>query len=293
MTKVLVVGGQGFLGQQIVSKLVTAGLAVKTLSRKPICNKDFEQFEGDFGNQESNAKILSTWVPEIVIQTAWITKQETYRNSGLNEVYANSTLQFAEQCFRAGTSHFLALGSSAEYGFTQVPSNAESSVAKPEDLYSEAKLRTSKGLITLGQRHSRKVSWVRVFQPYGPGQDSSRLLPSYVAAARQGASFHVSKPNDILDWVSSRDVASAVFYAIENNLPNIVDIGTGIGTTVIETLRKTAMVIGSDPSLIISSDEEMGENPMRLVVDSRSAIFEAGWRPCDSLIKGLEWTFEE
>jgi nucleoside-diphosphate-sugar epimerase len=291
MTNVLIVGGQGFLGQEIVYKMMEAGLVVKSLSRKSTSNQDFEQFIGDFGNQESNRKILSTWVPEIVIQTAWVTKQDTYRNSALNEVYAKSTLQFAEQCFRAGTSHFLSLGSSAEYGLTEVPSIAESSPAKPEDLYSKAKLWTSKGLITLGQKYSRKVSWVRVFQPYGPGQDRSRLLPSYVAAARGGVRFHVSKPNDILDWISSRDVASAVLFTIENNLPNIVDIGTGVGTSVIDTLRKTATVIGSDPSLIVSSDIEMGENRLKLLVDSRSAIFEAGWSPCDTLTKGLEWTF--
>ena len=292
MKKVLVVGGQGFLGQQIMRKMMEAGLEVKSLSRKSTINQDFEHFMGDFGNQESNKKIFSTWVPEIVIQTAWITKQDAYRNSALNEDYAKSTLQFAEQCFRAGASHFLALGSSAEYGFTEVPSFAESSPTKPEDLYSKAKIWTSKGLITLGQKYSRKVSWLRVFQPYGPGQDSSRLLPSYVAAARQGARFPVGKPNDILDWISSRDVASAVLFTIENSLPNILDIGTGVGTSVIDTLRKTATVIGSDPSLIVSSDIEIGGNPLKLLVDSRSAIFEAGWSPCDVLTKGLEWTFE-
>ena len=61
MTKVLVVGGQGFLGQEIMRKMIEAGLEVKSLSRKSTINQDFEHFMGDFGNQEFNKKIFSNW----------------------------------------------------------------------------------------------------------------------------------------------------------------------------------------------------------------------------------------
>lgn len=289
--KALVVGGGGFLGSEVAHQLQEDGFSVRIFNRKRLPNSDIEQFVGDISEPESYEDLISKLSPEIVIQSAWITEQDRYRTSKANEIYAISTLKFAEYCFRSGVRHFIGFGSSAEYGSPAGPCDAYSTDTQPQDPYGHSKLWTAQNLIEIAGRYSTRATWGRVFQPYGPSQDKARLLPSAALNLKAGKEFLVNNPDVVLDWITSRDIASAVNYTIKHEVFDIVDIGTSVGTTVLSVLKQTADLLGADPALIIANSGEKDSNSLKLVVSDRSPLFSAGWRPNDDLISGLTWTF--
>jgi nucleoside-diphosphate-sugar epimerase len=290
--KVLVSGGGGFLGAELVASLSKNGYEVKSLGRSFSSLIDCEQNIADIMRPDSYVRFLSTWKPEVVIQTAWVTDQKTYRSSSLNSDYMNATLEFAKQSYLAGAQHFLGLGSSAEYGNPTKPCNALNTPAAPRDAYGMFKLQTLEKLRETAEKFSGRFSWARIFQPYGPNQDPMRLLPLAAKELRAKKSFEVANPNVILDWVSSRDVASAITYSIKNPMNQIFDIGTSQPISVMQALRSLVKILDVNPELLKfegASPNEDGQ--LLLVVSKESPLFTSKWSPQDDLISGLKWTF--
>ena len=289
--KVLIAGGGGFLGAEIIKNLIQSGFDVKSLGRGLSSSIDCEQIIGDIMILDSYSKSLSNWKPEVVIQAAWVTNQKTYRTSPLNSEYMHATLNFAKQSYLSGTQHFLALGSSAEYGSPTEPCNSFSTIAAPRDSYGTNKLQTLGKLVEIAEKFSTRFSWARIFQPYGPNQDPTRLLPFATQELLAGHSFKVSNPNVILDWISSRDVASALTYAIKNPLNQIFDVGTSEPVSVLQALQTLAILLNVNPELLrIEGKTGMGDEKFLMVVSKESPLFKAKWAPQDDLISGLKWT---
>jgi nucleoside-diphosphate-sugar epimerase len=289
--KVLVAGGGGFLGTEVVNSLIESGFEVKSLGRNFSSTIDCEQIIGDITALDSYIKLLSNWKPEVVIQAAWVTNQKTYRTSSLNSGYMTATLSFAEQSYLSGTQHFLALGSSAEYGSPKEPCNSFTTIAAPEDNYGISKLQTLGKLSKIAEKYSRKFSWARIFQPYGPNQDSTRLLPLATRELLAGNRFQVANPNVILDWISSRDVASALTYAIKYPINQIFDVGTSKPMSVLQVLKTLAMLLDVNPEMLQVKNKPRREDEKFLIVVSKeSPLFKAKWAPQDDLVSGLKWT---
>jgi len=292
--KVLVAGGGGFLGAEMITNLIESGFEVKSFGKRISSTIYCEQVIADITNPDSYQKLLSTWKPEVVIQAAWVTDQKTYRMSPLNSEYMDATLRFAEQSYLSNTEHFLALGSSAEYGIPTEPCNALTTPAKPVDEYGTAKLQTLVKLQEMAEKFSSKLSWARIFQPYGPNQDSARLLPFAKEELLAGKNVKVARPNMILDWISSRDVASALTYAIRNPINQVFDVGTSIPTSVIQALRTLATLLNVNSDLLENDSKESSQDEQFLMVVSKdSPLFKAQWSPQDDLISGLKWTLSK
>lgn len=292
--KVLVAGGGGFLGAEIITNLIESGYDVKSLSRSITSIINCEQVIADITNPDSYQKLLSTWKPDAVIQAAWVTDQKIYRISPLNSEYMDATLRFAEQSYLSDTEHFVAIGSSAEYGIPTEPCNALITPAKPVDIYGTAKLQTFVKLQKIAEKFSGRLSWARIFQPYGPNQDSARLLPFAKDELLAGNSVKVAHPNNILDWISSRDVASALTYALRNPINQIFDVGTSKPVSVIQALRTLATLLNVDSELLESDSKQSSlDEQFTMVVSKDSPLFRAHWSPQDDLISGLKWTLSK
>ena len=292
--RVLVAGGGGFLGAEIITNLIESGFEVKSFGRNFSSAIYCEQIIADITNPDSYQKLLSTWKPEVVIQAAWVTNQKTYRTSPLNSEYMDATRKFAEQSFLSNTEHFLALGSSAEYGLPAEPCNALTTSAVPVDIYGKDKLQTLVKLREVAEKFSSRLSWARIFQPYGPNQDSARLLPFARKELLAGDKVKVVHPNMILDWISSRDVASALAYAISSPIDQIFDVGTSRPISVIQALQTLATLLNVDSELLeIESTQNGVDEEFSMVVSRESPLFNAHWSPQDDLVSGLKWTLSK
>jgi len=133
-----------------------------------------------------------------------------------------------------------------------------------------------------------RLTWARVFQPYGPGQDKKRLVPYLFHSIRQGRDVQISDTSSILDWITTRDIASAISFIVQKSTEVEVDIGTSIGYTNIELLRHIEEILGKTKQWEKLVEQTVGQVSVSLV-GKRSPLFVAGWRPNDGLEAGLKW----
>jgi nucleoside-diphosphate-sugar epimerase len=288
--KVLIVGGTGFLGTEVSQLLLEEGHQVRSLNRRYVSGYLGEQVIADISDIPELQQQLSLWKPEIVIQAAWISNQKTYRESSENVFYSIQTIRLAEVAMRHGISQFIGLGTCAEYGLTRIPCNAAHMKPQPVDSYGREKLKTFESISELANRYPTDFAWARIFQPYGKYQDSSRLLPFAISRFKDKKQFKPSNPETVLDWISSRDIASALSFIIRHKINGALDVGTSLGYSVQEILTRSLRILGLSDDLLVVKCLVDSHQQQPLVVAKNSPLFLAGWVPNDDLDSGLTWT---
>ena len=284
--KILVIGN-GFLACPIIEKLDSEGHEVNVYSRKVKSNILFQQIEGDILKSEKLQEVFRNNY-QVVINTAWITSQNQYRAHESNKDYARCAISLASRAAQSGVEHFVGFGSCAEYGKQSSPCIAGETILNPENLYAEQKIETLHQTRQLFLSTKTRFSWLRVFQPYGLRQDPGRLVPYLINGLKNQLNIEIRDDKSYLDWVTTRDIASAVSWVLSNSLPSELDIATSIGHTNLEILDYLQVLLGKAKQVTLL-DKTLVENTHLLVAGKESPIFTSGWRPEDTLETGLEW----
>ena len=284
--KILVIGN-GFLACPIIEKLDSEGHEVNVYSRQVKSNIKVQQIEGNILESEKLQGVFRNNY-QVVINTAWITIQSQYRTHESNKDYSRCAINLASRAAQSGVEHFIGFGSCAEYGKRSSPCIAGETLLNPENLYAEQKVETFQQTRQLLSLTKTRFSWLRVFQPYGLRQDPERLVPYLINGLKNHLNIEIKDNKSCLDWVTTRDIASAVSWVLNNSLPSELDIATSIGYTNLDVLSYLQVLLGKAKQTPLV-DQSSVESPQVLVAGKESPIFTSGWRPEDTLESGLEW----
>jgi nucleoside-diphosphate-sugar epimerase len=229
--KVLLVGGNGFIGSAIHLSLLKNNLIVFPTSRELTSIKR--------GFRKLNILDDSTWdflkteiKPEIVICTAWETTHNMYWQQKINYEFAEAVKKFSSFCFSIGVHRFIGIGSMSEYGFSPGSCNSLTTQVNPQDPYSETKVLASVNLDNVSKIYGRKANWVRIFHPYGTKENPRRLVPSLLRDMSNRVTVNINYPDHFLDFIHIDDVARAFTEIAIGNYEYSINLGTGVPTSV-------------------------------------------------------------
>jgi len=241
-SKIAIIGGGGFIGSSICCELSKSKLNVYLTSRT-LRKFDGNFVEFDLLNSDTWDLLLKTIKPDIVINTAWETEHNKYWDKETNKDFMKSTINFATACFTSGVQSFLGIGSGSEYGYSPGKCNALKTPLNPQDLYSESKVLTSIKLKEIANNFGRKAHWVRLFQPFGPGEKTKRLIPSLIRDMSNGFPVEIKFPNHKLDFTHTDRIAYAIKLIAANDLDYSINIGTGKATRIKDIVLFLADII--------------------------------------------------
>ena len=284
--KILVIGN-GFIGSEIVKRLKLEGHELLIFSRTFNAGIDSQQIVGDIFNFDDFAKAL-LWNPQVIIHTAWITTHPLYAQDSSNSQYAQFTSLLASSVAHSDLEHLIILGTCAEYGPQSQPSAAGITKLNPTTFYAMQKVEALNSSKQIFHESKVRLTWARIFQPYGQNQDPSRLLPNLIDSMKNGKQVELIDTSSLLDWITTRDIASAISWIINHDAPTEVDIGTGIGYTNIELLQHLESFLGNSKQWVRFAARPHAGNVVT-VVGKGSPLFISGWLPEDNLNTGLNW----
>jgi len=287
--KILVIGS-GFIGSAIIERLESEGHEVLIFSRTSKVYSKSQQVVGDVFNFDSFAKTLS-WDPQIIIHTAWITAHTIYGEDSSNSLYAEFTSRLAKSVFKSNLEHLIILGTCAEYGRQNRPSTAGITKLNPSTFYAKQKVEALNSTKQALRHSGVRLSWARIFQPYGRNQDSNRLLPSLINTLQAGKQVELKDTSSFLDWITTRDIASAISWIISHDTSVEVDIGTSVGYTNIQLLQHLESLLGNTKQWTRIAVQPSIESVVT-IVGKDSPLFASGWLPDDSLDAGLCWVLD-
>jgi UDP-glucose 4-epimerase len=247
--KILIFGGNGFVGLNIAAALLARGHAVTLFDRAglpPAAKNDFTGYadrltaiQGDVTDRQAIEGVIAAGHEAIILGaaiTAGPERDATDPESILRvNLLAQVPILIAAQ--RRGVGRIINLSSAAAYGtstFRNVPLDEETA-CDPVSLYAITKFASEKVAARLAALWQCEIVSVRLSAVFGPWERSNgvrdTLSPqAQILAAMQGGREAVLPRPGARDWIFAPDVAEAVALLIEAERPKhqLYNISTGV-----------------------------------------------------------------
>ncbi len=303
MENILVTGGAGFIGSNLIRKLLELGKAVivvDNLSTGKVENlvEGVLFYQHDITDWEMMKRIFSIHKPAYVFHLA---AQASVPRSVEDPVFDASvnilgSLNLLQLCVEYGTRKvvFSSTGG-AIYGdgVSRIPT-PETETPLPFSPYGIAKLSAEHYLRFFRDQHGLDFTALRYGNVYGPRQDpfgEAGVVAIFTKRMLEGEEVVINGDGEyIRDYVYVEDVVEANLLAMEKGSGEILNIGTGRGTSVNELFRALKEITGytRDP---VYGPPRPGDL-RKSVLDPSKAKEVLGWEPKTSLEEGLGKTVE-
>jgi len=298
--RVLVTGGAGFIGANLVRRLLADGHEVTAAVRPDTdrwrlrgVKRDVRIMGLDLLDTVATGAAVSDarpdWIFHLAAHGAYSWQQDPLRIMRVNVL---STVALAEAGRAAGCQAFVHAGSSSEYGFKDhAPS--ESEALKPNSAYAVAKAAASLYLSQLAATGGLDAITVRLYSVYGPFEEPGRLVPTLIVRGLRGELPPLVNPCVARDFVASDDVVEALLAAARvahERSGGIYNVGSGQQTTIeqLVNVARTVLTIDAEPDW--GSFGERSWDTGTWVADPARARDELDWWPRIGLGEGLSRT---
>lgn len=310
--KILITGGEGFIGSWIVEKLCELKHQVYTLDNHDTYGLiDSEQLKhlykwrkrnwadkvfvhrGDVTNKDHVLKAFQCR-PDVVIHLASYPRAKIVHQNpslGVGNI-VGGTINLLEHSEKFGVKRFVFVSSSMIYGnFSD--GVKESANTKPINIYGEAKLSAERFCKHYQKFHDMEYVIARPSGVYGPGDIPDRVVTTFYDRAIRGETLTVHKGINAVDFTYVEDAADGIIKcALHPSAANTsFNISSGEGTELLTLAKHIVSITDSNSKVTEEGRNQM--YPSRGALDISRAADLLGYQPKTSLLKGLnryhEW----
>lgn len=296
-TRLLVVGGTGFIGRHVVDHAVRLGWKVTSLSLRPAAQlmpEGVRVITADITDREALQLALPNAAFEYVVNCSGYIDHTLFFSGGRRvfESHATGVLNLVQILDRRELLAFINMGSSDEYGGNpapQVETQREMSIAP----YSASKAAITHFLQMLFYTETFPATTLRAFLVYGPGQDKRRFLPQVIAGCLEGRRFPTSRGEQLRDFCYIRDIVRGIFSALSTPAARgeVINIASGSPVSIRAMIESVQRLVGRGEPQFGEIAYRPGEN-LKLYADVSKAAAILGWSAEVPLETGLRETIE-
>lgn len=296
MKKILITGGAGFIGRHLVQRLSDKGYSVTVIDNeyrwkrdlldKHCHGREFKYIKGDVTDEDLISKLIQA--NDIIIHLAGITQVmtsiESPEKTFLYKSYGTYLVSKYCSCFNKR----LIFASSREvYGNADyLPVDLKHKL-NPENPYAASKISAENFITNYGEHFGLNYLIFRLSNVYGHG-DRERVIPIFLEKALKGEDLILFGNNKVIDFIYIDDVVDAFLKSIDNNVDKeIVNLGSGVSTTLKELAELVLEITNSDSKIIISP-ERRGEVDVFTADISRTKEVLEDWQIKTNLKDGLK-----
>lgn len=300
--KYLITGATGFVGANIVRRLLKEKKEVHILAR----NKNLNWRLSDLSNalKIHNMDILDSSLPNLFkkINPTYIFHLAAYGSlphesdtSKLIDINLRGTINVINSAKKCDFKLLINTGSSSEYGvkFTKM---TESDLPFPVNDYGVVKTASSLYVHKEAVRNNLPMITFRLFSAYGPYEHKPRFIPTVIRKAIKGESINVGNKKNVRDFIYIEDMVDAYLNSCRVKIKpgEIYNIGTGTEATLERVVNLIVKLAHSKSEIhwgVISAQErqvEQGKWQANITKTSR----DLGWKATYNLKGGLEKTIK-
>ena len=307
----LITGGAGYVGSHTVVALHAAGRDVVVLDDfsnarrdvvaelRSLTTPDLIVVEGDAADRSTVERLCDDYdVDSVVHFAACKSVPESFANP--LRYYRNnllSTLNLAEVAVERGVGRFVFSSSAVVYGTSEQLPVTEETRPAPQSPYGTTKLMCEHILADTAASSSVRAVILRYFNPVGahgsgrigeqPVAAGENLAPAVMRVAQGetdrllvfGDDYDTRDGTAVRDFVHVMDLAEGHLAALEADLGThrcrVVNLGTGVGTTVLE--------------LVAAAEAATGRPIPSELTGRRSGDIAESWADCSRAADELGW----
>ena len=300
--RILVTGGAGFIGSQVADRFVALGHDVAVLDNLSTGFKSFVPSQArfypiDLTDAAAVERCFTEFRPEVVDHHA---AQIDVRKSVSDPVFDARVnvlggIELLLACTRHGVRKFIyASTGGAVYGEGRSLPASEAHPVNPEAPYGASKHALEHYLYLWKLLHGLDYTVLRYPNVFGPRQNphgEAGVNAIFIGLMLQGKCPRIFGTGEQLrDYLYVGDVVEANEVALTAGSGEMVNLGTGVGTSVNQIFRELKAILSFQGEPIYEAARP-GE-VQRIYLDASRAKQVLGWQPGVSFRDGLERTVE-
>jgi UDP-glucose 4-epimerase len=324
---VLVTGGLGYIGSHTVIQLIEKGIEVLIIDNLSntsrdvfnklefLTQKEIPFFEIDCTDKESLETLFQTFSFDAVIHFAGYKAVGESVKNPLSYYHNNvlSTIYLTELSIKYKIKHLIFSSSATVYGNGIAPFKETSPLLPRTNPYGETKAMSEKILMDASHASELSVTILRYFNPVGAHHSSligerpngipNNLMPYMTQVAKgmreklfvYGNDYDTPDGTGVRDYIHVEDLARGHVLALLHlkEKINIYNLGTGVGTSVLELIETFKRVNKIDIPYEITKRRD-GDIAISYA-DSDKAFKELGFKTektLEDMVKDA-WNFEK
>lgn len=226
MSRILVTGASGFLGSHLVPRLYPQDCDIVAFPHQQCDLSDMRSIE-------ACANIILSC--DVIIHLA------TDKSFALHDLTSN-LMSIAQP-------QYVIYASTADvYGAPVCrPPIAEDHPINPQTVYAAQKAAGEACLKTHAIEYGLRIAILRFPHLYGPGDTSGKLIPRTISAIKEGHRPTIcGSGTDKRDYLYIEDAVDAIVRVLATQASGIYNIGTGVGTKVVDVVQSILSGFNSD-----------------------------------------------
>ncbi len=300
--KILVTGGAGFIGSELVRQLAARDERVIIIDN--LINGRRENVEDVLSDRvvlvTADVRDVGAVVPLLAgVRTVYHLACLGVRHSvhspfESHDVNATATLRLLAACRAAAVPRFVYVSSSEVYGTAKWAPMSEDHPTFPSTVYGASKLAGECYTRAYFRTYGYPTVIVRPFNAYGPRShhegDSGEVVPKFLLRCLAGKPMVVfGDGTQTRDFSYVSDTAAGILLAGEHEraVGDTINIGSGVEVTINDLAGQIAATAGR-PDAPVEHDRPRPGDVLRLCADVSHAHRTIGYRPRVGLSEGLE-----
>lgn len=256
---VLLIGGAGFIGTNLIYRLCQEGYNITIYDRKfeekQMPNNITNIIEGDFltesrfGDIVKNQDVIIHLISTVSPSSSMLDSVSSYKNDVVK------TIELLEKARDNNVKKvvFLSSGGTVYGDYPHLELLNEDLNSYPLNHYGIMKLTIEKILLMFNQLHGMENVILRVANPYGPGQDPEKKIGAVSVfldnILKRNSLTLYGDGSTVRDYIEVSDVCEAVLCAINYRpvktlIHPVFNVGTGVGTSIIDIIRTIESLTG-------------------------------------------------
>lgn len=268
---ILLTGATGFVGRQVLRRLVARGIPVRVVVRdgKQVQLENAAALEGVIATPDLFAEDAAWWTQACggiaaVVHAAWYAEPGRYLQSTKNLDCLMGTLQLARGAAAAGVRRLVGIGTCFEYDLAAGTLSVETPL-RPLTAYAGAKAAAFMALSQWLPQAGLQFAWCRLFYLYGEGEDPRRLVPTIRARLARGEPADLTRGDQVRDFLDVADAGCMIADAALSNVTGPLNICSGVPITVRALAERVAQEYGRPDLLRFGARPENLVDPPRVV----------------------------
>ena len=300
--EILVTGGCGFIGSEIVKQLSQIGASITIIDNLSSGKEKYIQ-------GLSNVKLITGDILDSdVVKSAVKDKEYVINNAALPfipdsyhlpkkffDVNVNATISLALAVIKEKkTKRFVHISSSEIYGTAKYIPMDESHHTTPQSTYAVSKLAGERVVFTMHKEHNLPAVIIRPFNSFGPNITQPYIIPEIIRQMMKGDVVKLGNLNAKRDLTYVTDTARGIILSLvkEGIVGEVINIGSQRSYSIKELVSLISEIMGKEISLEVDPLRFRPYDVDTLICDYERATKLLGWKPEVTVKEGLKNTIE-
>ena len=300
--EILVTGGCGFIGSEIVKQLSLLGANVTIIDN---LSSGKEKYIQGF----SNVKLITAdLLDDHAIKSVVKDKEYVINNAALPfipdsyympkkffDVNVNATISLALAVIKEKKAkRFVHISSSEIYGTARYTPMDENHQTTPQSTYAVSKLAGERVVFTMHKEHNLPAVIIRPFNSFGPNITQPYIIPEIIRQMEKNDVIKLGNLNAKRDLTYVTDTARGIILSLvkEGVIGEVINIGSQRSFSIRELVSLISEIMDKKVSIEIDPSRFRPYDVDTLICNYERATKLLGWKPEIAVKEGLEKTVE-